>query len=70
MGSKSRQFNVVFARAQGILSQTLGMELVELQNRVQEQDESNDKDGKDGKSNKKEKKDAVGMKKKGMHFPL
>lgn len=63
MGSKSRQFNVVFARAQEILRKTLGMELVELQNRVQEKEDAKDKEKeKDGKQDKK---DVVGMKKKG-----
>lgn len=55
MGSKSRRFADVLARAQDILHKTFGMELVELHNRVEDKD----------KDVKKEKKDAVGMAKKG-----
>lgn len=64
MGSKSRRFAEVFARAQEILRKTFGMELVELQNRVEEPSEK-DKDPKDDKKQQKDKA-APGIKKKGM----
>ncbi|PSR84217.1 hypothetical protein PHLCEN_2v5505 [Hermanssonia centrifuga] len=44
MGSKSRKFGEVFARAQEILRKTFGMELVELQTRVEEKDDEQKKD--------------------------
>ncbi len=44
MGSKSRKFGEVFTRAQEILRKTFGMELVELQTRVEEKDDEQKKD--------------------------
>lgn len=57
MGSRSRRFGEVLARAQQILRKTFGMELVELQTRAAEE--------KDTKKEKKKEKDTAGVKKKG-----
>ena len=60
MGSKSRRFAEVYARAQDILRKTFGMELVELQNRVEEKEAD-----KEGQQKDKKDKNAPGLKKKG-----
>ncbi|KIP01274.1 hypothetical protein PHLGIDRAFT_97080 [Phlebiopsis gigantea 11061_1 CR5-6] len=61
MGSKSRRFGEVLARAQQILSNTFGMQLVELQTRPAEEE----KDKKEDKAQEKNKdKNAPGIKKK------
>lgn len=72
MGSKSRRFNEVYARAQEILRRTLSMELVELQNRVEDKEPPKDatqqqqqQQQKEKGKKDKEKKDVTGLKKKG-----
>ncbi|KAH9946740.1 MAGE-domain-containing protein [Amylocystis lapponica] len=44
LGTGTRQFNAVFARAQEILHKTFGMELVELLSRAERDKDANDKD--------------------------
>lgn len=59
LGSSTRMFNVVLGRAQEILRQTFGMDLVELQSREGLERETGDKD-KDAELLK-----ATGVKKRG-----
>ena len=62
MGSKSRRFGEVLARAQQILNNTFGMQLVELQTHPA----AEEKDKKEEKAqDKKKDKNAPGIKKKG-----
>ncbi|GJE95223.1 MAGE domain-containing protein [Phanerochaete sordida] len=62
MGSKSRRFAEVYARAQQLLSTTFGMELVELQHRVEEKEPP--KEAQKEKDKDKKDKNAPGLKKK------
>ena len=66
MGSKSRRFGEVYGRAQQILKNTFGMELVELQNRVEEKEPPKEAQKEKDKEKEKKDKNAPGLKKKGI----